>query len=195
MGIGLYSLKTPLTLIKSIWRNVLYRKPFHLLFYVVFWCFTLLGYVISLFHNFYCEARCDFHPWKILYKYIFLTNLITQPPSTKPQNTAFTKFNKEPCFTALPLSQAEKVLLHRMQRINCKIYGQTDSKVNQLLHNQGFFLFFLFLFLHFCYLRTTQYYSMKDNRETQQKVPKGGILITLSLDSSSTTSIISRMST
>lgn len=36
---------------------------------------------------------------------------------------------------------------------------------------------------------------MKDNRETQQKVPKGGILITLCLDSSSTTSIISGMST
>lgn len=84
-----------------------------------------------------------------------------------------------------------------MQRINYKIYGQTDSKVNQLLHNQGFssFLFFSFSFLHFFYLRTTQYYSMKDNRETQQKVPKGGILITLCLDSSSTTSIISGMST
>lgn len=80
-----------------------------------------------------------------------------------------------------------------MQRINCKIYGQTKSINSSII--RVFFFSLFFFFLHFCYLRTTQYYSMKDNRETQQKVPKGGILITLSLDSSSTTSIISGMST
>lgn len=71
---------------------------------------------------------------------------------------------------------------------------QTAKSINSSIIRVFFFSFFFF-FLHFCYLRTTQYYSMKDNRETQQKVPKGGILITLSLDSSSTTSIISGMST
>lgn len=72
---------------------------------------------------------------------------------------------------------------------------QTAKSINSSIIRVFFFSFFFFFFLHFCYLRTTQYYSMKDNRETQQKVPKGGILITLSLDSSSTTSIISGMST
>lgn len=71
---------------------------------------------------------------------------------------------------------------------------QAAKSINSSIIRVFFFSFFFF-FLHFCYLRTTQYYSMKDNRETQQKVPKGGILITLSLDSSSTTSIISGMST
>lgn len=67
---AVFTVQTPLTLIKCSWRYFHTDKISINLLYVALYVCTLLCYVILLFFVFYCEALYDFYLWKVLFKYI-----------------------------------------------------------------------------------------------------------------------------